>query len=73
MYYQIIGEGRPILMLLSRQNASTGYRDAWSILEQYPRATFAVLDKAGHNLQIEQAGLFTALVSEWLDRMEAER
>ncbi len=63
----------PTLMLLGRQDTSTGYRDAWSILEQYPRATFAVLDKAGHNLQIEQADLFTALVSEWLDRVEADR
>lgn len=64
---------KPTLMLMGRQDTSTGYRDAWSILEQYPRATFAVLDKAGHNLQIEQADLFTVLVSEWLDRMESER
>jgi pimeloyl-ACP methyl ester carboxylesterase len=64
---------KPTLMLLGRQDTSTGYRDAWPIMEQYPRATFAVLDKAGHNLQIEQADLFTALVSEWLDRVEAER
>jgi pimeloyl-ACP methyl ester carboxylesterase len=64
---------KPTLMLLGQQDTSTGYRDAWPILEQYPRATFAVLDKAGHNLQIEQADLFTAFVSEWLDRVEAER
>jgi pimeloyl-ACP methyl ester carboxylesterase len=47
-----------------------GYRDAWEILENYPRSTFAVLDRAGHNLQIEQETLFNALVNGWLDRVE---
>jgi hypothetical protein len=28
-----------------------------------------VLDRAGHNLQIEQEALFNALVNEWLDRV----
>ncbi|WP_177184527.1 alpha/beta fold hydrolase [Psychrobacillus sp. OK032] len=28
------------------------------------------MDKAGHNLQIEQPQLFNTLVNEWLDRME---
>jgi len=45
---------RPSLILVGRQDASVGYGDAWSILEDYPRGTFAVLDRAGHNLQIEQ-------------------
>ena len=61
---------KPTLILVGRQDAMVGYRDAWGILENYPRATFAVLDQAGHNLPIEQEGLFTALVSEWLDRVE---
>ena len=60
---------KPTLMLLGRQDSSVGYKDAWSILDNYPRATFAVLDKAGHNLQIEQEELFTALVKEWLERV----
>ncbi|SKC48696.1 Pimeloyl-ACP methyl ester carboxylesterase [Krasilnikoviella flava] len=62
--------GGPTLFLLGRQDSSTGYRDAWRVLEHYPRATFAVLDRAGHNLQIEQPELFGALVGEWLDRVE---
>ena len=61
---------RPVLILVGRQDAFVGYRDAWQILEKYPRATFAVLDRAGHNLQIEQAWLFNVLVGEWLDRVE---
>ncbi len=47
-----------------------GYQDAWKIIENYPRATFVVLDKAGHILQIEQDILFDSLVNEWLDRVE---
>ena len=60
----------PTLFLLGRQDSSVGYKDAWSILENYPRATFAVLDRAGHNLQIEQPALFDALVTEWLERVK---
>jgi pimeloyl-ACP methyl ester carboxylesterase len=60
----------PTLFFLGRQDSSTGYRDAWHLLEHYPRATFAVLDRAGHNAQIEQPALFTALIHEWLDRIE---
>lgn len=61
---------KPSLFLLGRQDSSVGYKDALEIINNYPRATFAVLDKAGHNLQIEQPQLFNNLVNEWLDRME---
>jgi pimeloyl-ACP methyl ester carboxylesterase len=60
----------PTLFFLGRQDSSTGYRDAWPLLEHYPRASFAVLDRAGHNAQIEQPALFDALVHDWLDRVE---
>jgi hypothetical protein len=40
--------------------------------KEYPRASFCIMDKAAHNLQIEQDMLFTATVSEWLDRVKAE-
>ncbi|MFX1510195.1 MAG: alpha/beta fold hydrolase [Promethearchaeota archaeon] len=62
---------KPTLILVGRQDHWVGYRDAWTILENYPRATFAVLDQAGHALQLEQSKLFNSLVSEWLDRVEA--
>ncbi len=61
---------KPTLFVMGRQDSIVGYRDAWNIIENYPRSSFAVLDKAGHNLQIEQEGLFSELVSEWLDRVE---
>lgn len=62
--------GKPTLFLLGRQDSCVGYQDAWSILKNYPRATFAVLDVAGHNLQIEQPELLNSLVKEWIARTE---
>jgi pimeloyl-ACP methyl ester carboxylesterase len=59
----------PTLIITGRQDAICGYQDAWANLENYPRATFAVLDRAGHFLSYEQKGLFQALGSEWLNRV----
>lgn len=61
---------KPVLFLLGRQDSSVGYKDAWDILDNFPRGTFAVLDRAGHNLQLEQAEIFNVLVDEWLYRVE---
>jgi len=60
----------PTLIVTGRQDAVVGYRDAWDILENYPRGTFVVLDRSGHFLEVEQEDLFQALVGEWLDRVE---
>lgn len=62
----------PTLIVMGRQDSYVGYRESWSLMENYPRATFAVLDRAGHFLGRpgEQDQLFVALVNEWLDRVE---
>ena len=60
----------PTLILTGRQDSMVGYRDAWELLESYPRATFVTLDRAGHALAEEQKTLFRAMVNEWLDRIE---
>lgn len=60
----------PSLIVTGRQDSVVGYRDAWKIIENYPRATFVVLDRAGHGLYIEQEELLHALFNEWLDRVE---
>jgi pimeloyl-ACP methyl ester carboxylesterase len=61
---------KPALFVMGRQDSISGYRDAWAILENYPRASFAVLDRAGHGLGVEQRSLLGVLVDEWLDRVE---
>jgi pimeloyl-ACP methyl ester carboxylesterase len=63
---------KPTLILMGRQDSYVGYRDSWGIIENYPRATFAVLDRSGHFVGRpgEQENLFVALVNEWIDRVE---
>ena len=63
---------RPCCFVLGRQDASVGWRDALRLAERYPRASFHVVDAAGHNLQVEQAGLFGAAFGGWLGEVEAE-
>ena len=63
--------GCPTLVVTGRQDSTVGYAAAWDLLEHYPRATFAVLDRAGHALPHEQPELLRALVTEWLDRVHA--
>ena len=62
----------PSLIITGRQDHVVGYQDPWRLIEQYPRATFAVLDMAGHNLQIEQPELFEGLIDNWLHRLQLE-
>jgi len=63
---------KPTLMIMGRQDSAVGYKDIWLIIENYPRATFVILDKAGHNLQIEQDVLFNDMVKDWLNRVLEE-
>lgn len=60
----------PALFLTGREDHVCGYREAFQILDNYPRATFAVLDCAGHVLDLEQRALFQALANDWLTRVE---
>lgn len=59
----------PTLIVTGRQDQIVGYRDAWRLLEHYPRATFAVLDGAGHNTHLEQPGPVAGLLTDWLRRV----
>ena len=59
----------PSLIITGRQDSVAGYRDAWNILENYPRASYIVLDRAGHPLE-DSSELVNVLIREWLDRVE---
>lgn len=61
---------KPSLILAGRQDNCVGYKDPFRLAGDYTRATFAALDMAGHNLQIEQKELFEVLVVDWLRRAE---
>jgi len=60
---------QPALHITGRQDDVVGYSDAWNRIEHYPRASFAVLDGAGHNILFEQSELCSALVADWLARV----
>ncbi len=60
---------QPTLFITGRQDDAVGYQDAWAVLEHYPRATFAVLDAAGHNTQVDQPDATSVLITEWLARI----
>jgi pimeloyl-ACP methyl ester carboxylesterase len=61
---------RPTLLVTGRQDSTVGYASAFDLLDRYPRATFAVLDRAGHALPHEQPELLRALMTEWLERVD---
>ncbi|RAH61437.1 alpha/beta-hydrolase [Aspergillus piperis CBS 112811] len=61
----------PTLVVCGRQDESVGYRDCLGLLERYPRATFAVLDRGTHGLPVDasERGVFGALVRDWVFRV----
>ncbi len=61
---------KPALVLTGRQDSTAGYAEAFGVSQNYPRATYVALDRAGHGLYIEQDALFKLLTHEWLDRVE---
>ena len=63
---------KPACILTGRQDNAVGYSVAYEILDRFPRATFAILDCAGHNLQIDNEPTFVQLVKDWIWRVELE-
>ncbi|RDH38428.1 alpha/beta-hydrolase [Aspergillus welwitschiae] len=74
---EVLGDGSgeklmaPTLVLCGRQDECVGYRDCLGLLERYPRATFAVLDRGTHGLPVDgsERGVFGALVRDWAFRV----
>lgn len=60
---------KPVLVIMGKQDSIVGYSDSWDFLKNYPRASFVILDNAGHNLQIEQPELFNCLAKEWIEKV----
>lgn len=61
---------KPSIVVNGRQDAIAGYHDMIEGFQRYPRASFAVLDCAGHSLAWERPELFQALARDWLRRMD---
>jgi len=61
---------KPSLIVAGRQDFMSGYLDSIDLVARFPRATLAELDAGGHSAAMERPGVFTALVRDWLDRLE---
>ena len=62
----------PCLIIAGKQDTEVGYRDQFDLMENYTNSTYIALNRAGHNLQIEQPKLLTAMISNWLkDNMKS--
>lgn len=58
------------LVVAGRQDSTVGWAAPGDLLDRLPRATLAVLDRAGHALPHEQPELLAALLREWLTRAD---
>ncbi|CAG9609406.1 alpha/beta fold hydrolase [Pseudoneobacillus rhizosphaerae] len=61
----------PALIILGKQDSICGYKDHFYLLEKFPNATFAILDQAGHMIQIEKRKIVQGLIKDWLIRSHA--
>jgi pimeloyl-ACP methyl ester carboxylesterase len=58
----------PTLIVAGRQDSVVGYTDATRLLDDYPHATLAVVEDAGHALMHERPELLGALLGDWFAR-----
>lgn len=59
----------PVLVVAGRLDSTVGSAAAAELAGQYPHASLAVVDDAGHALPHEQPELLRALLAEWLGRV----
>lgn len=68
----VVYEG-PTVIVAGRLDSTVGYAAAIDLAGQYPHASLAVLDDAGHALPHEQPELLRALLAEWAARVGGGR
>lgn len=61
----------PSLIAVGHQDSTVGYERQMHLLPEFPRATLAVVDMAGHYLgRVERPKIFNSLVCDWIQRVE---
>ncbi|AQL56831.1 alpha/beta fold hydrolase [Abyssicoccus albus] len=61
------------LFLLGKEDHIVGYQDAINIADQFVYASYAILHRAGHNLQIEQVQAFNMHIQQWFNQIVKEQ
>lgn len=56
----------PTLIIAAKQDSEVGYKDQFGLTTLYSNSTYIAVDRAGHNLQIEQPEIFEGIVKSWL-------
>lgn len=59
----------PTLIVTGRQDHIVGWADQVVLLDHFPRATYVVVDGAGHNVHLEQPALVEAALRDWAQRV----
>ena len=57
----------PTLIIAAKQDTEVGYKDQFDLMKLYTNSTYCAVEKAGHNLQIEQPEVFESIVKSWLN------
>jgi len=55
----------PTVIITGRQDHVVGFEDQFSLLAHYPRASYVVIDGAGHNVHLEQPAIAEAVLQAW--------
>ena len=64
---------QPSLIALGHQDSTVGFVRQLGLMGEFPRATFAVVDFAGHYLgRVERPRVYNALIADWIERMDLE-
>lgn len=57
----------PVLILTARYDTAVGYANQFEWVNIFPHSTYAMIDGAGHNVNIDQPEMFKHTVAGWLD------
>ncbi len=67
----LTGFDRPVLIMTGRQDAVVGFEDQWELARRFPRVTYAMLDAAGHNLEIDEPDMVASHLRRWAQQVVA--
>lgn len=59
-----------VLIVVGRRDAIVGYEDQRALSQRFGRATYAALDRAGHNVRLDQPHVVRRLLGDWLRRVK---
>ncbi len=62
---------RPVLIVAGRQDWVVGFEDQWALAQRLPHATYAMLDRAGHNIEADQPEAVRDLLVHWAAQLVA--